>query len=69
MIFNRRAVENISVQQEKKMFQVKVTIIGAGSTYTPEFVKGFIKHNDLLQISTLCLMNIDMRNVKNSMTS
>lgn len=40
---------------------MKVTIIGAGSTYTPELVEGFIKHNDLLQLTQLCLMDIDMR--------
>lgn len=39
---------------------MKITIIGAGSTYTPELVEGFIKNNYLLHISTLCLMDIDI---------
>lgn len=38
---------------------MKVTIIGAGSTYTPELVEGFLKNNHLLHLSTLCLMDID----------
>ncbi|MCJ7660243.1 MAG: 6-phospho-beta-glucosidase [Anaerolineales bacterium] len=38
---------------------MKVCVIGGGSTYTPELVKGFIDRKDDLPISELWLMDID----------
>ncbi len=38
---------------------IKVGVIGAGSTYTPELVEGFIKRRDELPISQIALMDID----------
>jgi 6-phospho-beta-glucosidase len=38
---------------------MKVTVIGGGSTYTPELVKGFLLRVDSLPVSELCLMDID----------
>jgi len=38
---------------------VKVTVIGGGSTYTPELVAGFLERTDLFPIRELCLMDIN----------
>ncbi len=38
---------------------MKVTVIGGGSTYTPELINGFIERIDQFPISELCLMDID----------
>jgi 6-phospho-beta-glucosidase len=38
---------------------MKITVIGAGSTYTPELVKGFIELHPSLPISELALMDIN----------
>jgi 6-phospho-beta-glucosidase len=38
---------------------MKVTVIGGGSTYTPELVNGFIKIYPLFPLDELCLMDID----------
>ena len=38
---------------------MKVTIIGAESTYNLELVEGFHKNKHLLHLSILCLMDID----------
>jgi 6-phospho-beta-glucosidase len=38
---------------------MKVTVIGGGSTYTPELVNGFIKIHPLFPLDDLCLMDID----------
>jgi len=38
---------------------MKISVIGGGSTYTPELVKGFIDRQDDLPISELWLMDID----------
>ena len=40
---------------------MKVTVIGGGSTYTPEIVKGFIDRVDTFPVSELCLMDIDAK--------
>jgi 6-phospho-beta-glucosidase len=37
----------------------KVTVVGAGSTYTPELVEGFVTRDDRLAIDTLALLDID----------
>lgn len=38
---------------------VKVCVIGAGSSYTPELVEGLIKHQDRLPVTSLALHDID----------
>lgn len=38
---------------------MKVTVIGGGSTYTPELVQGFLDKTSSFPISELCLMDID----------
>lgn len=37
---------------------MKVTVIGGGSTYTPELVLGFIQRKDTFPLTELCLMDI-----------
>jgi len=37
---------------------MKITIIGGGSTYTPEFVSGLLAQRATLAVSELCLMDI-----------
>ena len=43
---------------------MKVTIIGGGSTYTPELVNGFLARIDSFPLSELCLMDIDEARLK-----
>ncbi|HUH95838.1 MAG TPA: 6-phospho-beta-glucosidase [Anaerolineales bacterium] len=38
---------------------MKITVIGGGSTYTPELVNGFLDHVDCLPLRELWLMDID----------
>jgi len=38
---------------------MKATVIGGGSTYTPELVAGFLARTDTFPLSELCLMDID----------
>ena len=38
---------------------VKVAVVGAGSTYTPELVEGIVTHQDRLPIDELALFDID----------
>lgn len=38
---------------------MKITVIGGGSTYTPELVNGFLTRSQSLPITELCLMDID----------
>ena len=40
---------------------MKICIIGAGSTYTPELVEGIINKKDSLPVTELCFMDIDER--------
>ncbi len=40
------------------MRDLKITVIGGGSTYTPELVEGFIIHRDTLPVKQLTLMDI-----------
>ena len=40
---------------------LKIAIIGAGSTYTPELIEGFIQKQDQLPVRELVLMDIDDR--------
>ncbi len=37
----------------------KVTVVGGGSTYTPELVDGFVRRRDRLAIDELVLLDID----------
>ena len=39
--------------------EIKIVIIGAGSTYTPELIEGLIKKRNDLDIRELALMDID----------
>lgn len=41
------------------MKEIKLVVIGAGSTYTPELIEGLIKRKDLLSIGEIALMDID----------
>src|SRR5690606_19532576 len=43
----------------KEMKRLKVALIGAGSTYTPELMEGFINKKDSLPVGKLYLMDID----------
>ena len=38
---------------------MKVAVVGAGSTYTPELVEGFVTRTDRLPVDELCLLDID----------
>jgi len=38
---------------------MKVTVIGAGSTYTPELISGFLSHRKRFPVDELWLMDID----------
>jgi 6-phospho-beta-glucosidase len=38
---------------------LKISIVGGGSTYTPELVDGLLRRHTILPIETLCLMDID----------
>jgi 6-phospho-beta-glucosidase len=38
---------------------VKITVIGGGSTYTPELVDGLVRRRHALPVDELCLMDID----------
>jgi len=38
---------------------MKITVIGGGSTYTPELINGFLERKDRLRIKELWLMDID----------
>jgi len=38
---------------------MKVTVVGAGSTYTPELVEGFVTHAERLPIDELALLDVD----------
>ena len=38
---------------------VKVAVVGAGSTYTPELVEGFVSHADRLPVDELALLDVD----------
>ncbi|MGL4372680.1 MAG: 6-phospho-beta-glucosidase [Turicibacter sp.] len=43
------------------MESIKIAIIGAGSTYTPELIEGIIKRKESLPLRELVLMDIDER--------
>lgn len=41
--------------------KLKIAIVGAGSTYTPELIEGIIKRKNVLPLDELVLMDIDTR--------
>jgi 6-phospho-beta-glucosidase len=43
---------------------MKVTVIGGGSTYTPELVNGFLARTDSFPMTELCLMDINERRLE-----
>ena len=43
---------------------MKVTVIGGGSTYTPELVNGFLARTDTFPMTELCLMDIDSQRLE-----
>jgi 6-phospho-beta-glucosidase len=43
---------------------VKITVIGGGSTYTPELLNGFLTRINSLPVTELCLMDIDQERLK-----
>jgi len=49
------------------MKNLKIAVIGAGSTYTPELVNGFLSRADCLNADSIFMMDIDER--KNSIVS
>jgi 6-phospho-beta-glucosidase len=46
------------------MQKLKVAVIGAGSTYTPELIEGLINRKDILPVTDLVLMDIDKRKLE-----
>lgn len=46
------------------MRDLKIAVIGAGSTYTPELINGFITRKCQLSIKSLYLMDIDMHKLE-----
>lgn len=42
----------------------KVAIIGGGSSYTPEFIEGFITHENEIQVGEIVLFDIDEERLK-----
>lgn len=51
-------VESYSMQP------LKITVLGGGSTYTPELVEGFIRYFDELPVAQLTLMDISAERLK-----
>ncbi len=39
--------------------KIKVTVIGAGSTYTPELINGFVSRKNVLEVESFCFMDIN----------
>ncbi len=46
------------------MRSLKITIIGAGSTYSPELVDGFIKRQDSMKVKEFALMDVNLERLK-----
>ena len=42
----------------------KITIVGGGSTYTPEFVDGFIQRREQLQVGEIALFDISAQRLE-----
>lgn len=43
---------------------MKITVVGGGSTYTPELVVGFLERVKVLPVKELCLMDIDRQRLE-----
>jgi 6-phospho-beta-glucosidase len=43
---------------------VKLVVIGAGSSYTPELIQGVIEHYEALPFTEVCLMDVDERRLE-----
>ena len=43
---------------------LKIAVVGAGSTYTPELVEGFERRADRLPIDELALMDPDLERLE-----
>ena len=43
---------------------LKICVIGAGSTYTPELIEGFIESRSEIRVSAISLMDIDERKLR-----
>ena len=41
------------------MRDLQIGVIGAGSTYSPELIDGFLKRQDQMSVSRFVLMDID----------
>lgn len=46
------------------MSELKIAVIGGGSTYTPELIEGFIKKEKELPVKEISLMDIDEKRLK-----
>ena len=46
------------------MRELKAAVIGAGSSYTPELIEGFINRRDSLNFQTFCLMDINRKKLE-----
>src|SRR2546428_4413347 len=44
--------------------EVKVAVVGGGSTYTPELVEGFVSRSDRLPVGELVLLDLDLERVE-----
>jgi len=54
--------ENQKQKKESRLMEeLKLAIIGAGSTYTPELIEGLIERREELPFRDVCLMDIDAR--------
>jgi 6-phospho-beta-glucosidase len=49
----------LKYQELDESLTMKIAVIGGGSTYTPELVKGFLEHTASLPVNELWLMDID----------
>lgn len=54
----------MNADQDKVETGMKVSVIGGGSTYTPELVKGFLERLDEFPIQELNLMDIDQERLE-----
>src|SRR5256712_7781693 len=44
--------------------EVKVAVVGGGSTYTPELVEGFVSRSDRLPVGELVLLDLDLERLE-----
>jgi 6-phospho-beta-glucosidase len=60
-LINFNTIEKKGVSE---MAGLKLSIIGAGSTYTPELTEGIIKRKDIMRVKEIVLMDIDSRKLQ-----